>query len=101
MAYLGNEKGPRESEILNRLSSDFFGITPAQLESDIEWNEDAERRGEVQPVHVDEDGRPFIVYSRPKGKDVRFYLEDHGFKLEGKIKTFSEDETNRWENRDR
>lgn len=62
MAYLGNRKGPRESEIVQRLGNEYFGITPAQLASDIDMFEDSERRNEVQPVCLDEQGRPYVVF---------------------------------------
>ena len=99
MAYLGNKKGPKESRIIERLGRSFFGITPAQLASDIEMFEDSERRGEVQPVHVDENGRPYIVFSRPDNQTSRFYLEEHNWMLEGDILTHSKEEAELWKRR--
>lgn len=99
MAYLGNLRGPRESEIVEKLGHDYFGITPAQLAYDIEMWQESERRSEVQPVHVDENGQPYVVLSRPKGAANRFYLEEHGYFLSGMITTATSKEEEYWRRR--
>lgn len=100
MAYLGNKNGPRESDILNRLGPNYFGCSPAGLEEDISYHVYAESRGEVVPVHIDEEGRPYIEFSSSdKSKPQRFYLEENGYILRGDIKTFSEEENDRWKKR--
>lgn len=87
MAYLGNLKGPRESEIVQTLGHEYFGITPAELDSDIRMFEDSERRNEIQPVYLDTEGRPYILLSRPRVRPERFFLHEHGWLLEGDIVT--------------
>ena len=99
MAYLGNINGPRESLILVKLGYHYFGITPEQLSSDIEWHEYAERRGEIQPVHVDEEGKPYIIFSRPNNQTSRYYLEENSWVLEGDIKTIMPEELECWKGR--
>jgi hypothetical protein len=100
MAYLGNKDGPRESDILNHLGPGYFGCSPAQLEEDISYHLYAESRNEVVPVHIDEDGRPYIEFSSPDPERInRYVLEEHDYLLKGEIKTFSNDEQLRWQER--
>lgn len=100
MSYLGNKDGPLESDILNRLGNKFFGCTTEALEEDISHHHYAETRGEVVPVHIDEKGRAFVIFSSAgPGKTQRFMLEDHGYILRGDIKTFNEEEAMRWKKR--
>lgn len=100
MAYLGNKNGPRESDIINRLGYSYFGCSPAELEEDISYHHYAESRDDVMPVHVDENGRPYIELSSPRvGKIHRYILEEHGYMISGEIKTFAEEEHVRWQRR--
>lgn len=99
MACLGNSKGPRESEIVDRLGYNYFGISPAQLEYDIEMWQESERLNEVRPVHVDENGKPYILLSKANSDPARFYLEEYGYFLEGGIKTFTKEEEELWRRR--
>lgn len=62
MAFLGNLHGPRKSEIVEKLGPEYFGIDWKRIENDIEWYKDSERRGEIVPVHVDKEGKPYIVF---------------------------------------
>ncbi len=94
MAFLGNANGPRESKVVDELGHEYFGITPAALYSDVEDYAYGEARGHVVPVHVDHDGRPYVLFSRPSGPD-RFYLVGQ-FKLAGTIATYSPEEQDRW-----
>lgn len=97
MAFLGNLQGPRESEIVEKLGLEYFGIDWERIENDIEWY--SERRGEVVPVHVDEEGKTYIIFSSPDKKGQRFYLKEAGYQLTGPIKTFTEDEQKRWKDK--
>ena len=101
MAFIGNRTGPRESEIVDKLGCSYFGITPAQLEYDIElWQESERGRAvEVRAVHVDENGQPYIYLTQANGVKGRFYLEEHGYYLRGSIKTFTEEEAEYWHRR--
>lgn len=54
MAYPGNLKGPRESELIQKLGHEYFGITP---------------------------GRPYTLFSRPNLRPQRFYFLEHGLVL--------------------
>lgn len=85
MAYIGNKDGPRESEIVERLGAEYFGISESDLESDVAWYTDEEVRGEVKPVHRDEAGRCYLLFSGPGGTTQTFYLEEHGLRLTGKV----------------
>ena len=97
MAFVGNLKGPRESFILDCLGPNYFGCSIAGLEEDIAFHVEAERRNEVVPVHVDETGQPFIVFSSSDSKKPqRFYLEEKGYFLKGVIKTFTDAEQQAW-----
>jgi hypothetical protein len=98
MAYLGNENGPRESDILNRMGFSYFGCSPAELEEDISYHYYAESRNEIVPVHIDENGHPYVEFSSLQaGKIYRYILEEHGYKLRGEIKTLTEEEQVRWQ----
>lgn len=79
MAFLGCSTGPRESEIVGRLGHPYFGITPAELDDDIRMYEDSERRGEIQPVYLDQIGSPYLILSRRGARSARFYFIEHGY----------------------
>jgi len=99
MAFLGNLNGPRESEIVDRLGHEYFGISPLELTLDVEHFEHAEGRNEVQPVHVDELGRPYIMFSRRGHGSERCCPEDHGYALPGEVLTYTREEALRWSDR--
>lgn len=88
MAYIGTKQGPRESEIVSRLGAAYFGISPAALERDIEDYQDSERRGEITPVRRDESGRYFIRFSAAGGGIQNFYLDEHGYALDGDVRVW-------------
>ena len=79
MAFLGCSTGPRESEVVERLGHNYFGITTAELHEDIQMYEDSERRGEIQPVYLDQIGSPYLILSRRSARSVRFYFFEHGY----------------------
>ena len=95
MAYLGNINGPRRSDVIDRLGHTFFGINPGDLQRDVEWEEDGERRGEIIPLHVDETGEAYIDLSTANGTK-RYYLKANGHQLHGEIRTYTDDEAKRW-----
>ena len=100
MSYLGNKNGPKESEILNKLGSDYFGCSGENLEVDISNHSYAESRDEVVPVHVDEKGRSYVIFSSTRhNMPQRFILEAHGYILKGEIKTFTDEEAAHWKKR--
>ena len=86
MAFIGNKDGPRQSDIIERLGPDYFGITPTQLADDADFCRDEESRGEVMPVLCGDDGQYYLLFSGPGGTQQMFYLEEHGFTLTGKVK---------------
>lgn len=97
MAYIGNKRGPRESDLLQLAGHQYFGCSPADLEDDISFAEFSEQRGEVLRVHVDERGKPYLVFSSPNPRQPqRLYLEEHGIELSGEVDTFTDDEKMRW-----
>lgn len=85
MSFLGSLNGPRESEIVEKLGPDYFGITWEQLEVDISYHRDAERRNEVIPVRIDNSGEPYILFSSPDKKGQCFYLQKEGYHLYGSV----------------
>jgi len=60
-------------------------------------HENAERREEVQPAHVDKDGRPYIVLSRPNGQTSDFHLDESDCHFVGDVKTFTPEEPDYWQ----
>jgi hypothetical protein len=90
MFFLRNLKGPKESEIIEKLWPDYFGITWEQLEVDISYHRDAERRNEIVPVRIDNSGEPYIFFSSPDKKGQRFYLRKEGYKLIGSVLCINE-----------
>lgn len=85
MSFVGNRKGPRKSKIVQKLGPDYFGISMGELETEIQLYRDDEYNGLVDPVYVDKEGRHFIEFNAPNGRTQRFYLEENGYHLEGRI----------------
>jgi len=85
MSFVGNRKGPRKSEIVQKLGPDYFGISMGELEAEIQLYRDDEFNGLVDPVYVDKEGRHFIKFNAPNGSVQRFYLVENGYYLEGSI----------------
>ena len=84
MSFVGNRKGPRKSEIAQKLGPDYFGISMEKFEAEIQLYRDDEYNGIVDPVYVDKDGRRFLEFYAPNDGTQRFYLEENGYYLEGK-----------------
>ncbi len=53
MAFVGNKKGPRKSEIVQKLGPAYFGISAEAFEAEIELYREDESDGVVDPVYVD------------------------------------------------
>jgi hypothetical protein len=79
---------------LYSILTQYFGISPEDLENEISYFRYGESRGDVAPIHVDETGRPYIVFSTPNGPG-RFYLEGK-YQLRGELLTYTEEETLYW-----
>lgn len=86
MAYVGNRNGPRESEIVARLGATYFGISPEELDAEIQLYRDDEEDDEVTPVRRDDDGRYYILFKAPEGGQQWFFLDEHGYTLEGDVR---------------
>jgi hypothetical protein len=100
MAFVGNEAGPRQSEIIRKLGREYFGCSAEALAEDILDHASSEARGEVVPVHVDDSGQPYLFFWSPTpGVLQRFYLEAGGYALYGDVQTYSEEEKTFWERR--
>jgi len=69
MSFLGNLNGPKESEIIEKLGPNYFGISWEQLEAELSHNRFAENRNEIVPVNIDNTGEPYILLSSPDKKD--------------------------------
>ena len=85
MSFVGNRKGPRKSEIVQKLGADYFGISMEQLETEIQLYRDDEYNDIVDSVYVDKEGRYFIKFNAPDAGVKRFYLEENGYHLEGDV----------------
>ena len=85
MAFIGNRGGPKKSEVVARLGFAYFGITPEELAVEVENYEEDESRGVVDPVYRDSHGRWFLHFNAPNGRTQRYYLDEHGYHLEGDV----------------
>lgn len=88
MAYIGNRQGPKESAIVQRLGHEYFGISPLQLEEDLRRYRQQEAQDLVVPVRQDKMGRYYLLFSAPETGTQRFYLEAHGYPLEGQPRIY-------------
>lgn len=85
MSFVGNRRGSRKSEIVQKLGPDYFGISMEELEVEIQLYRDYEFNNLVDPVYVDKNRRHFIIFNAPNDGTQRFYLEENGYHLEGSI----------------
>jgi len=85
MGYVGNKQGPRKSLIVANLGPTYFGITAEQLKAEIQIYKDEEWHKEIDPVYIDENRRPYLLFNAPGNKTQRYYLDDHGYRLKGKV----------------
>ena len=92
MSLVGNRKGPRKSEIVQKLGPEYFGISIKQLEAEIQLYWDDKFNGLVDPVYVDMDGRHFIKFNAPNDSIQKFYLEENDYFLEGTIDEILEED---------
>ena len=81
MGFVGTRSGPRKSEIVAKLGPGYFGITPDQLAVEIDFYQEDELQGVVDPVYVDSKGRRFLRFNAPDGGIQRLYLEENGYHL--------------------
>lgn len=95
MSFIANQKGPRKSEIVQKLGPEYFGISMAELAVEVQLYRDDEFNGVVDPIYVDKDGRHFIEFNAPSGGTQRFYLEENGYYLEGEIEEIRVEDTER------
>lgn len=86
MGFVGNKNGPRKSEIVAKLGNHYFGISKTALAEEIEIYLEEERSGEVDPIHVDKNNRPYLNFIGPGKRTQKFYLEEHGYNLHGKTR---------------
>lgn len=93
MGFVGNTKGPRKSEIVQKLGPDYFDISMEKLNVEIQLYWDDEFNGLVDPVYVDKDRRHFIKFNAPNGNIQRFYLEENGYYLEGPVDEIIEEDS--------
>lgn len=92
MSFVGNRKGPRKSEIVQKLGPDYFGISMEELEAEIQLYRYDEYNDLVDPVNVDKEGRHFIKFYAPNNRKQKFYLEENGYYLEGSIDEIQEED---------
>ena len=92
MSFVGNRKGARKSEIVQKLGPDYFGISMEELDTELQLYRDDEFDGLVDPVYVDKEGRHFIKLNAPKGGIQKFYLEENGYHLKGDIDEIQEED---------
>jgi hypothetical protein len=85
MSFIGNRKGPRKSEIVQKLGPDNFGISMEELMAEVQLHQDDGFNELVDPVYVDKEGCHFIKFNAPHGGIQKFYLEENVYYLEGSI----------------
>lgn len=85
MGYIGNTKGPQKSVIVKKLGASYFGITDEDLEDEIQIYKDEEFLKEIDPVYLDKNRKPYLIFNAPRNKTQKYYLGEHGYKLKGKI----------------
>lgn len=85
MGYIGNTKGPRKSVIAKKLGAGYFGITDDELEDEIQIYKDEESLMEIDPVYLDKNRKPYLIFNAPGKKTQKYYLDEYGYKLKGKI----------------
>lgn len=85
MGFVGSRTGPRKSEIVAKLGAEYFGISKAALEAEIEIYRDEEFRGVVDPIYEDDSGRRYLIFRAPKGSTQHFYLNENGYHIEGDL----------------
>jgi hypothetical protein len=90
MSFLGNLDGPKESEIVEKLGPDYFGITWEELDTDILYYRDSEARKEVIPVRIDNSGEPYLLLSSSDKKGQPFYFQGEGYRLNGRVLCINE-----------
>jgi hypothetical protein len=93
MSLIGNRKGPRKSEIVQKPGPDYFGISMEELDVEFQLYRDDEFNGLVDPAYVDKDGRHSIEFNAPNGNVQRFYLEENGCHLEGRVNEIIEEDS--------
>jgi phosphoglucomutase len=79
MAYVGDKKGPKMSDILERLGREYFGLSKDAFRKEVYLCEKDEREGVVDPVLLGSDGRYYIIFNDIKGNTKKFYLEEMGY----------------------
>jgi hypothetical protein len=86
MGYVGNINGPRKSEIVRKLGASYFGISDEELDKEIQIYLDEEYSGEIDPIQLDENKKPYLLFYGPEKIIQKFYLDSAGYKLTGKVK---------------
>lgn len=74
MAYAGHISGPAKSALISIRQPTWFGCEEDDYRFDIAHHEKSEALGVVDPVNVDEQGRPYIAWGNGN-PDKREYLE--------------------------
>lgn len=82
MSKLGNCIGPSLDDVLASIPLSQFGCEPDGVMEDIACEQFSTIHGSVEPVLLDEDGRPFRAFYAPGGGTFRQYLDG---KLDGDI----------------
>ncbi len=67
MSYIGRLNGPRKEDIMRRLGNEYFGVSPGELERNVEAEQALTEKGKVTPVYVDENSNPFAVFEKKAG----------------------------------
>mgnify|MGYP001613466523 CR=1 FL=1 len=75
MSRVGNCCGPSLDDVLASIPLSAFGCEPDAVQEDIGWERLSTINGSVEPVLLDEEGRPFRSFCALGGGTFRHYLE--------------------------
>lgn len=75
MSCLGNVTGPSLDDVLASIPLSAFGCEPDAVQEDIAAERFSTINGSVEPVKLDEEGRPFRSFCAPGGGTFRHYLD--------------------------
>ena len=86
------DKDTLETDSITLEFNNYFGITPEELEEEIEYYINQEINDVIDPVYKDKEGRYILIFDAPGGKRQKYYLQDYGYNLHGKLKVIQEKE---------
>lgn len=74
MSLLGNVHGPLAETILRTIGAENLGLTRPQFLARLAFEETSSSHYRVEPVRLDEHGKPFVTISGYNDKAVTWYV---------------------------